>query len=115
MPLSKLQFNPGVNRESLHIQMKVVGLILTRFDFKKVIQRKNRWLAKTRRRNILRNVSCAASLGYVKSRPVYWLGHNQKYYIGEGGAYNDITPIRAQTAAGDVTFAATNGSSTRCC
>jgi hypothetical protein len=40
------------------------------------------------------------------------LGTHLKYYIEEGGAYNDITPIRETTAAGDVTFAATDGSST---
>ena len=40
------------------------------------------------------------------------LGTNLKYYIEEGGAYYDITPIRATTSAGDVTFSATNGSAT---
>jgi hypothetical protein len=39
------------------------------------------------------------------------VGTNLKYYIEEGGGFNDITPIRATTSAGDVTFAATNGSS----
>jgi len=34
------------------------------------------------------------------------VGTHLKYYVNEGGAYNDITPIRATTAAGDVTFAA---------
>jgi hypothetical protein len=40
------------------------------------------------------------------------LGTNLKYYIqnGTGGGYYDITPIRATTPAGAVTFAATNGS-----
>ena len=40
------------------------------------------------------------------------VGTHLKYYINEGGGYNDITPIRATTAAGDVTFSAANGSST---
>ena len=40
------------------------------------------------------------------------LGTHLKYYIEEGGIYNDITPIRSTTSAGDVTFSATNGSST---
>jgi hypothetical protein len=38
------------------------------------------------------------------------VGTEQKYYIKQGTAYNDITPIRLTTSAGDVTFAATNGS-----
>jgi hypothetical protein len=40
------------------------------------------------------------------------VGTRFKFYINEGGFYYDITPIRATTAAGDVTFGATNGSST---
>lgn len=41
------------------------------------------------------------------------IGTNLKYYIQvtAGGVIHDITPIRATTAAGDVTFAATPGSS----
>jgi hypothetical protein len=38
------------------------------------------------------------------------IGTNLKYYIETGGLYYDITPIRSTTAAGDVTFSATNGS-----
>jgi hypothetical protein len=40
------------------------------------------------------------------------IGTHLKYYLEEGAAYNDITPLRLTTAAGEVTFAATNGSST---
>jgi hypothetical protein len=38
------------------------------------------------------------------------VGTNLKYYLETGGTYYDITPLRATTAAGDVTFAATTGS-----
>ena len=40
------------------------------------------------------------------------IGTHLKYYIEEGQTFSDITPIRNITAAGDVTFAATNGSTT---
>jgi len=40
------------------------------------------------------------------------IGTHLKYYIEEGQTFNDITPIRQTTGAGDVTFAATNGSTT---
>jgi hypothetical protein len=42
------------------------------------------------------------------------VGTNYKYYIqnSSGGAFNDVTPIRATTSAGDVTFSATSGSPT---
>ncbi|MAS98766.1 MAG: hypothetical protein CMF29_07585 [Kiritimatiellaceae bacterium] len=39
-------------------------------------------------------------------------GTSLKFYIIEGVSPNDITPLRVTTSAGDVTFAATNGSST---
>ena len=38
------------------------------------------------------------------------LGATQKYYIEEGGTYNDVTPVR-KTSTNSITFAATNGSS----
>ena len=40
------------------------------------------------------------------------IGTHLKYYIEEGGQFNDITPEKDPTAAGDITFAATNGSTT---
>ena len=39
------------------------------------------------------------------------IGSHLKYYIEEGQTFNDITPIRFTTGAGDVTFSATDGSS----
>jgi len=38
------------------------------------------------------------------------VGSHLKYYIEEGQTFNDITPIRTTTSAGDVTFSATSGS-----
>ena len=38
------------------------------------------------------------------------VGTHLKYYIEEGGAFSDITPLRSTTSAGDVTFSATDGS-----
>jgi hypothetical protein len=40
------------------------------------------------------------------------VGTHLKYYIESGEGYYDVTPIRLTTSAGNVTFAATNGSST---
>jgi len=40
------------------------------------------------------------------------LGTNLKYYIEEGDSFNDITPIRSTTSAGDVSFSATDGDAT---
>ncbi len=40
------------------------------------------------------------------------IGTHIKYYIEAGGVFNDVTPIRSTTSAGDVTFSATNGDAT---
>ena len=40
------------------------------------------------------------------------VGTHLKYYIEEGTTFNDITPLRVTTGSGDVTFSATNGSTT---
>ena len=42
--------------------------------------------------------------------PYIILGTTKKLYVFSGGAWTDITPIRTTTTAGEVTFAATNGS-----
>ena len=38
------------------------------------------------------------------------VGTHLKYFIEDGGIFYDITPIRDTTAAGDVTFSASTGS-----
>jgi hypothetical protein len=48
----------------------------------------------------------------LSGAPYMALGTNRKLYVFYGGTWADITPIRATTAAGDVTFAAVNGSPT---
>ena len=46
--------------------------------------------------------------GLLLTGPTTRLGTNLKYYIEEGGTFNDITPIRTgSTSAGVITFAAT--------
>lgn len=44
--------------------------------------------------------------------PYLATGTNRKVYVSVGGLWYDITPLRATTAAGDVTFSASSGSPT---
>jgi len=46
----------------------------------------------------------------LNGAPHVLVGTNRKLYGFYGGTWTDVTPIRLTTAAGDVTFAATNGS-----
>ena len=50
--------------------------------------------------------------GVTTSTKILGIGTTSKLYWQEGAGYNDITPLRETTAAGDVTFSASNGSST---
>ena len=46
----------------------------------------------------------------LNGAPHLIVGTNRKLYVFRGGSWADITPILTTTAAGDVTFAASNGS-----
>lgn len=111
MPLSKLQFKPGVNREVTAYTNEGGWFDIDYVRFQKGFPEKIGGWQKRSSNSFLG--SCRALHPWVAlNRDQYLgLGTNLKYYIDEGGFYNDITPVRETTAAGDVTFAATNGSS----
>jgi hypothetical protein len=48
----------------------------------------------------------------LDGKNVVGVGTNLKFYLENGGAYNDITPIRASSTINNNPFAATNGSAT---
>lgn len=111
MPLTKLQFRPGINREITSYSNEGGWFdgdkIRFRFGFPEKIGGWQKavdstFLGSCRALHIWRTLGLDTYLG---------LGTSLKYYVERGGAYYDITPIRATTAAGDVTFAATDGSS----
>ena len=112
MPLSKVQFNPGVDKEGTEYTADAGW-----FDSDKIRFRKGRpekiggWQKYITDAflGIARSLHSWSSLESIKYIGV---GTNLKFYVAEGASFNDVTPIRSTTSAGDVTFAATNGSST---
>ena len=112
MPLQQLDFQPGVNREGTDYSAKGgwVNANLVRFR-KGAIEKIGGWRkdGSAYFTGIARAIHSWISLGGTR---YIGIGTTSKYYVEEGGIYNDVTPIRATTSAGDVTFAATNGSST---
>ena len=112
MPLSKLQFKPGVNRELTAYTNEGGWFDIDYVRFQKGFPEKIGGWQKRSSNSFLG--TCRALHPWVSLNLDQYLGvgTHLKYYIDEGGYYNDVTPIRATTAAGDVTFAATNGSST---
>ena len=111
MPLSKLQFKPGVNREITAYSNEGGWFDIDNVRFQKGYPEKIGGWQKRSTNSFLG--TCRALHPWVSlARDQYvGVGTNLKYYIDEGGFYNDVTPLRVTTSAGAVTFAATNGSS----
>ena len=111
MPLSKLQFKPGVNREITAYSNEGGWFDIDNVRFQKGYPEKIGGWQKRSTNSFLG--TCRALHPWVSlDRDQYvGVGTNLKYYIDEGGFYNDVTPLRLTTSAGAVTFAATNGSS----
>jgi len=112
MPLKKTIFRPGINREGTAYDNEGGW-----FDCNLVRFRKGRpekfggWekLSSATYEGTARALHSWISLGGTK---YLGLGTHLKYYIESGTLFNDITPIRSTTSAGDVTFSASNGDAT---
>jgi len=112
MALSKINFAPGVNKEGTEYSADSGW-----FDSDKVRFRKGRpekiggWtkFSETSFLGVCRSILDWASLESIR---YIGLGTHLKFYVVSGDLFNDITPIRLTSGAGDPTFAAANGSST---
>lgn len=112
MPLTKLQFRPGINREVTSYTNEGGWHDCDKVRFTKGYPEK---IGGWRRFGITSYLGTIRSLHPWQSlvgERFIGVGTSLKYYIEEGGAFNDVTPLRSTTAAGDVTFSATDGSST---
>jgi len=112
MPLSKLQFRPGINREVTAYTNEGGWFDSDQIRFSKGFPEKIGGWQKRGIDNYLGTCRALHPWVALDRDQFMGVGTNLKYYIDRGGEYNDITPLRLTTAAGDVTFAATNGSST---
>jgi len=112
MALTKLQFRPGVNRETTSYANEGGWFDCDKVRFRFGVPEKIGGWEKLSGRTFLGTCRALHPWVALDGSQYTGVGTHLKYYIEEGGAYADITPIRETTAAGDVTFAATNGSST---
>jgi hypothetical protein len=124
MPLQKLTFRPGVNRENTSYANEGGYYASNKIRFRSGQPEKiGGWTADT---GIITSVLKPATGTFWGVTRAMWnwlnlvgynllaVGTNLKYYIqnGTNGYAYDITPIRSTTSAGAVTFAASNGSKT---
>ena len=124
MPLQKLQFRPGVNRESTTLANEGTYFEMDKVRFRSGFPEKiGGWVADTGTSNAVLAPPTGSYWGVARSLwnwitlssyNLLGIGTNLKFYIQSdtGGTFHDVTPIRLTTTAGDVTFAATNGSTT---
>ena len=112
MPLQKLQFKPGINKEVTSYSNEGgwndCDKVRFRFGFPEKI---GGW-TKLGSKSFLGTCRALHPWQTLSLEKFMGLGTNEKYYIEEGQVYYDITPLRSTTAAGDATFSASNGSST---
>jgi hypothetical protein len=112
MPLVKILPKPGVNKENTRYTNEGGYYESDKIRFRQgTPETIGGWvqISTSRFLGICRSLWSWVTLAGSK---LLGVGTNLKYYIELGGRYYDITPIRSTTAAGDVTFAATDGSST---
>lgn len=110
MPLRKLQFRPGINTDITSYSNEGGWIDGDKIRFRLGFPEKiGGWLKYTASTFL---GACRSLHNWIALDGSNYLGAGThlKFYIEEGGGFNDITPIRETTAAGDVTFAATNGS-----
>ena len=112
MPLTKLQFRPGVNRETTSYTNEGGWFDCDKIRFRFGTPEKIGGWAKKSGRSYLGTARALHPFVALDGTQFLGVGTHLKYYVDEGGGFNDITPLRVSTAAGDVVFSATNGSST---
>ena len=112
MPITKLKFKPGIvsditseSNEGGYVDGDKVRF---RFGFPEKIGGWSKYSENTFQGSARRLHNWVA----LDGSDFMGVGTHLKYYIEEGQSFNDITPIRNTTSAGEVTFSATNGSTT---
>jgi hypothetical protein len=111
MPLQKLQFRPGVNREGTTLSNEGGWYDCDKVRFRSGYPEKiGGWAALSY--NTFIGV-CRSLFNWVtlNGANLLGVGTSLKFYVESGGAYYDITPIRLNTT-NTTTFAAVDGSTT---
>jgi hypothetical protein len=112
MALTKLIFQPGINKEMTDLMDKGGWVDANLVRFRKGLPEKIGGWEKTVNENYEGTGRALTAWVDLNSTKYLGLGTTFKYYIKGGDLLNDVTPIRVQTSANEISFAATNGSST---
>jgi hypothetical protein len=112
MALTKLIFQPGINKEMTDLMDKGGWVDANLVRFRKGLPEKIGGWEKTTTENYEGTGRALTAWVDLAATKYLGLGTTWKYYIKSGDLLDDVTPIRVQTSANEISFAATNGSST---
>lgn len=110
MPLTKLQFRPGIVRDVTPYTNEGGWIDGNKIRFRDGFPETIGGWQKFSNTQFLGVCRALINWATLAGANLIGVGTNLKYYVNRGGSFLDITPIRRTTAAGDVTFAATAGS-----
>ena len=111
MPLQKITFKPGINREGTAYDNEGGWFDCNLVRFRKGRPEKFGGWEKETSNTYLGSARALHAWISLESTKFLGVGTHLKYYIEAGDSFNDITPIRSTTSAGDVVFAGSSGSS----
>ena len=111
MPLSKLNFKPGINKEETDYSNEGGWVDGDKIRFRKGRVEKIGGWEKLSSDTLIGSARALHSWISLGGNKLLGIGTTNKYYIEEGGTYNDVTPVR-KTSTNSITFGATDGSST---
>ena len=113
MPLQKILFKPGVNRENTRYTTEGGWYSCDKVRFRQGTPEKiGGWeqISNNTFQGVCRSLWTWGTI--TAPSVVTGVGTNLKFYIAQGGGYNDITPARANSGALSNPFAATTASTT---
>ena len=112
MPLLKYKFKPGVDKEGTNYSNENGWFNSDKIRFRKGRPEKIGGWEKTTSNTFTGTCRAIHLYKDIEQNKYTILGTHQKLYVKDGNNFYDVTPIRATTSAGDVTFSATNGDAT---
>ena len=108
MPLTKLQYKPGINRDVTSYTNEGGWVDSDKVRFRLGFPEKIGGWVKYSVNTYLGSARSLFSWIALSGTKFLGVGTNIKYYVVEGDAFNDITPIR-KTTTGAATFSVANG------
>lgn len=112
MPLSKLQFRPGINKEGTNYTNEGGYYACDKMRFRSGTPEKiGGWVNQSFSNTYSGTARSLLNWVTYDGYNLLALGTNQKYYIEQGGAYNDITPLNGDVVTlGASPISTTSGS-----